>query len=190
MNITERNSLTTLGLPLPLYKSIVIADAEHEGEQFFIALGLDRKLTADVKTRSLDREDRDIQEQTSDRKRFGEGSYEKWYAKDRTPIALVAEGGTLAALLWFGPESFGEVGPWHTVAYRSYAPYRGKGIMKAFARFAIAKYKALRPEVKLWAAIHSGNAASIALAEKLGFKRVGDATAETAQIVMVQRREV
>lgn len=181
-------------LPTLLYQAVPIAEATHNEETFLIVMGLDRDLVRQLKEYSLDESDTAIQEQTSDRKRFGEGSYEAWYAKNRVPIALVRAGtNTLAALLWFGPETFENAPPlegkkeWHTLAYRSYAPYRGTGLMKDFARFALQTYRAFRPQVVLWAGIHADNAASAGLAGKLGFERFENTLGSPAQIIMVEK---
>jgi len=186
IDIRKRPEADSLKLPIPLYVSVPIADADKDGERFLLVAGLSTAQVVELKAHSLDEGDSDIQSQTSDRKRFGEGSYEVWYAKNRIPFALVhepsavsglrARPGKLAALAWFGPEMF-EGAPalppgkeWHTVAYRSYVPFRGKGLMKGFARFTMGIYLACRPEAVLWAGIHADNAASIGLAEALGFR--------------------
>lgn len=195
MEITKGSNVTDIKLPVPPYTSLVIADAVHGDDKFTVVIGLDEKLVRQLKAYSSDTEDTAIQNETSDLKRFGEGSYETWYAKDRTPFGLVhTETGALAALAWFGPEEFPNAPPlahpktWHTIAYRSYVPFRGKGFMKAFCRFCIETYGTFRPEVRLWAGIHSDNISSIKLAEALGFERVDSpAATESSQIVMVQR---
>lgn len=194
MEITERPTLGSLTLPIPLYQAVPIADATQNEETFLIVIGLDWDLVRQLKAYSLDESDTAIQEQTSDRKRFGEGLYEAWYQKDRAPVALVHSGtGVLAALLWFGPETFKNAPPlegkkeWHTIAYRSYAPYRGRGLMKDFARFALKTYRAFRPQAVLWAGIHTGNAASAGLAGKLGFERLEDAERNASQIIMIEK---
>lgn len=166
---------------------------ETDEGTFSIVAGLDEKLVADVKKKSLDLTDTDIQENTSDRKRFGEGSYEEWYSKNRTPFALVHEDtSALAALVWFGPKPLGRKSlkylseeerstelqqnedTWHTLVYRSYMPFRGKGLMSAFVRTCIQKYKETYPEAKLWVGVSGENVASIGLALKLGFTRRED----------------
>ena len=125
-------------LPPALYEGIVIGQmTSRDGLKFYITAGLDRALVAELKSRSLDLHDTEIQKNTSDRERFGEGSYEEWYAKGRTPFALVEQNtGALAALVWFGPKPLGRkslrhLSPeelaeecrqpdtgWHTIVYR------------------------------------------------------------------------
>lgn len=196
MHIIEHTGADDIKFPLPLYASAPIADATHGDDTFTIMAGLDEALVRQLTAYSLDPADTAVQNETSDRKRFGEGSYEAWYAKDRTPFALVrTTDKKLAALLWFGPEVFAgapalpSTEEWHTVAYRSYAPFRGKGLMKDFSRFAIGAYQTLRPSARLWAAIHSDNIASIKLAEALGFEQTDRLVpAESSQVVMVQKR--
>ncbi len=179
-----------LRLPIPLYAMFHIADAiSSDKANFFVVAGLDENLVAQLKKYSLDDADTDLQENTSDKKRFGEGSYEEWYAKKRIPFALVnAKTGTLAALAWFGPKPLGErsmkhlseeereeakkkdAGDWHTISFRCYGPYRGKGLMTAFTRFAMERYEKAFPKARLWTVANAHNKASSALAEKLGFK--------------------
>lgn len=173
---------------LPLF-SIQKLDtiSSKDGEEFTIMLGLDEDLIAQLRAYSLDMSDTDLQANTSDFKRFGEGSYEEWYAKDRTPYALVDKKGTLAALAWFGPKPLGrkslrylspkeiaeeskqDVSDWHTIVYRSYQPYRGKGLMSPFMQYVITDYKKRYPHAKLWAGVSTKNEASIALAKRFGF---------------------
>jgi Acetyltransferase (GNAT) family len=175
---------------IPLYESHPLGSIRSkDGRIFSILIGLDRDLVSQLKERSLDTSDIELQNNTSDFKRFGEGSYEEWYEKDRTPYALVSEDGKLAALAWFGSKPLGrkslrflsdeelakeneqEKTHWHTIVYRSYAPFRGIGVVTPFVRFAMNDYKKRYPDAKLWAGISTDNAASIALATKLGFKQ-------------------
>lgn len=174
--------------PLPMYSMQKLDTIPSpEGIPFDIMLGLDKDLVAQLKQLSLDTSDADLQANTSDFKRFGEGSYEEWYGKDRTPYALTDAMGKLAALAWFGPKPLGrkslkylspeelakehsqEKSEWHTIVYRSYEPYRGKGLMSPFMRYVIADYKKRYPEAKLWAGVNAANAASVGLAQKFGF---------------------
>jgi RimJ/RimL family protein N-acetyltransferase len=177
--------------PLPetlaLYEQVPLGTlAGKDGTPFAFVVGLDRALVDDLRAKSLDESDVALQQFTSDHARFGEGSYEKWYAKGRTPFALVAPSGALAACAFFGPKALGEkslkhlseaeralpvpdAGEWHTLAFRSYAPFRGQGLMKPFVRAATAAYLARHPQARLWVAIQSDNVASRGLAEALGF---------------------
>ena len=158
-----------------------------DGTSFDILVGLDAALVAQVREHSLNIGDKELQENTSDYKRFGAGSYEEWYSKERTPYALVDGVGKLAALAWFGPKPLGrkslrylsaeelakegmqEKSDWHTIVYRSYAPYRGTGLMTEFMEKITEDYLQRYPDAKLWAGISMKNAASVALAKKLGY---------------------
>ncbi|MDP4114320.1 MAG: hypothetical protein Q8924_19655, partial [Bacillota bacterium] len=102
--------LQELRLPIPLYATFHIGNAiGRDGDGFMVFSGLDKNLVSQLKKYSLDEGDKELQENTSDKKRFGEGSYEEWYAKNRVPFALVnAKTGTLAALAWFGPSPLGQ----------------------------------------------------------------------------------
>ncbi len=161
-----------------------------DGKEFWIVVGLDTGLVAELKEKSLDDTDEEIQKNTSDRARFGEGSYEEWYGKDRVPFALIdTENDALAALAWFGPKPLGrkslkhlseeerkqderlmDAGDWHTIVYRAYKPYRGTGLMKAFVGFAMDTYRTAYPRSKIWAGIFADNPASRGLMTGLGFK--------------------
>lgn len=157
------------------------------GEVFDIVIGLDHPLVDQLVSHSRNDEDDALHRHTSDRLRFGEGSYEDWFGKKRTPYALVAKNGDLAAIAWFGPKPIGRKslrylseeelkkeyalgdGDAHTVVYRSYPPYRGMGLMTKFMQFVINDYKVRHPNAKLWAGVSTHNEASVALATKLGF---------------------
>ncbi len=176
-------------IPIPIYSAVRIGSMRsRDGDQFSIFAGLSEALAAQLKLKSLDESDTEIQNNTSDRVRFGEGSYEEWYGKGRVPFALVDAEGNLAALTWFGPKPLGrkslrhlsaeeraqdertlDAGDWHTVVYRAYDPYRGKGLMKAFLKGTMDLYRTAYPDSKIWAGIYAENPASIGLVTKLGF---------------------
>jgi len=124
-----------------------------------------------LEERSVDHADEELEKNTSDRKRFGEESYEVWYAKGRFPFALVSPEGTLAAIIWYGPDRIptGDDGEWSTIAFRSYRPYRGTGIMRDFSRRVIEEHGRDCPGNRLWLETHVTNAAGLALYRKLGF---------------------
>lgn len=194
--------------PFPLYETVEIANATGDDQKtFHITMGLNKELVAQLRAYSMNPADKELTI-TSDRERFGEGSYETWYAKGRTPFALVDDASeALAAIVWFGPKPLGrkplkllskkerqederllDAGDWHTIVFRSYPPFRGKGLMKDLIRFTIMRYKEIYPEAKLWASIDARNAASMTLAVKLGFTKqetqVDDA--ENGRIIMIQ----
>jgi len=159
-------------LPLPVYASHTIGSMRmSDGTALSVVFGLSKEMAEALKAHALDDTDEELQKNTSDRARFGTGSYEDWYAKDRYPFALVTDTGALAALIWLGPQAFPgeEAGEWDTMAFRSYVPYRGKGIMTPFGRFAIQTYLALKPGHRIWLETDATNAAAIGLYEKLGF---------------------
>lgn len=160
-------------VPLPLYESHNIADVVLvDGTECSLFLGLSQDHVQKLQERSLDTNDTAVQELTSDRKRFGEGSYEAWYKKGRVPFALVEkETQNLAALVWFGKEGLhDEEGDWHTIAYRSYEPYRGKKMMKPLTQHVFDIYKTYYPSAHFWAGIDAKNPASAGLALALGFE--------------------
>jgi hypothetical protein len=187
MEITSSKELV---LPIPLFAMEQLAiGTGRDGTVFEIIAGLDEKLVEQLKQYSLDESDVELQENTSDKKRFGEGSYPEWYAKGRVPFVLIEKNsGTLAAISWLGPKPLGQksmkylsddeiskektmdAGEWHTISYRCYGQFRGKGLMRSFVQFTIDAYMQKYPNGKLWAIINTKNMASDALAEKLGFK--------------------
>ena len=175
---------------IPIYTSEPLGTIRaRDGEDYNIHIGLDRLQVQELKEKSLDDSDTELQQNTSDRKRFGEGSYEDWYSKERTPYSLLSRDGALAAIAWFGPKPIGRKSlkylseeelakelqqpksDWHTIVYRAYQPYRGKGLMVNFVRFVMDDYRKRHPDAKLWAGVNTKNQASMALAVKLGFKQ-------------------
>lgn len=205
MEIALLKEAVPRAVPLPLYTSILIGRAKNkEGKPLSLYIGLDAQMVERLKHLSLDTSDTDLQENTSDLKRFGEGSYEEWYAKERVPFALVDDASSaLAALAWFGPKPLArkslkhlseeeakkegeqETGDWHTIVFRSYPPFRGTGIMKEFVRMTIEVYEQLYPSARLWAGIARSNAASIALASKLGFT-IDESLSDPSWVCMVK----
>lgn len=191
--MTEIEMLAELQeLSIPLYTSVHLGTLrQDDGTEYHIVAGLDRELVRRLRERSLDETDTDIQQNTSDKKRFGtQAAYEEWYKKGRTSFALVhKDSGEIAALAWFGPKPLGrkslrflseaelkeegsqKSGDWHTIVYRSYSRFRGKGLMTPFMRFAMNEYLKFYPNAKLWAGLSTDNAPSIALATKLGFRK-------------------
>jgi hypothetical protein len=180
-------------LPLPLFGMIKIGTLlSRENEEFSIWIGADEDTVAKLKAKSMDESDVEIQNNTSDRARFGADAYREWYSKDRTPFTLLASDGSLAAFAWFGPKPLGRKSlkylseedrakegeqredVWHTLVYRSYMPYRGKGLMTDFVRFATDIYIKQYPKAKFWVGMSADNAGSAALATKLGYKRRDD----------------
>lgn len=183
----ESNNVTS-SFPLPLFETKELGvQIGKTGERFKILAGLSKELVAQLVEKSLATSDVEIYNKTSDPQRFGTGSYEEWYSKNRTPFALVHSSGALAAIAWYGPkplgrkslrhltaeelehEHEGNEGDWHTIVYRSYPPFRGTGLMKEFVRFTIDAYKKSYPGIRLWAGINSENPASTGFATSLGF---------------------
>lgn len=191
LEIIENKGVRRLSLPLLMYTSITLTTVRstNDGDEFEIAAGLKKSSADEVRKHALDESDTELQKNTGDRKRFGENSYENWYLKDRTPFGLIhKKTGVLAAFIWFGPEPLGqEPGEWHTIGYRSYNPFRGKGLMKDFSKFSMKIYSASRPGVHYWAAINQDNKASIALASSLDLTvSEENSNSETGSIVMIK----
>jgi hypothetical protein len=190
MKIMPRGKEETYSLPLPIYSSIHIADAiNREGKEFDILVGLDKKYVEKLRAFAADEKDTDLQNFTSDRQRFVEGTYEYWYEKSRSLFALIhKQDDDLAAVVWFGPKPLGAKSPkfggpseeknggerevqseWHTISFRCYPRYRGQGMMKVFTQFAMEQYKKHFPHVKFWGGMDDRNGASAKLFQDLGF---------------------
>ena len=194
--------------PPIIYNTVKIADAvSKEGENFSIFAGWDKKMVEQLKNLSSDKKNVELQNNTSDFIRFSEGSYEQWYKKRRTPFALIHNNtNALAGVAWFGPKLLGRKSikhlnekelkeneislnndNWHTISYRCYPNFRGKGLTKKFVAFVMDVYLKNVPHVKLWAGINTENIASEKLAEGLGFKRFDKLSDDNSHhIVMVK----
>ena len=185
MKIAERENMENYSLPLPMYKTIHIADAIcREGREFDVLVGLDKIRVAQLRELSADETDTDLQDFTGDWKRFVKGTYEYWYQKSRSIFALVhKQDDSLAAVVWFGPKSLGKksikfsgtderkvASDWHTISFRAYPGHRGKGMMKNFTQFAMDTYKRHFPHVKFWAGTDDRNGAGKKLLLDLGFE--------------------
>ena len=193
MKINSYHRTDSLSFPLPLHHSICIGEAIwNEEGRFFIFAGLDERLVTELKRLSQDTRDTELRKHTSDRARFGKGAYEEWYAKGRTPFALIEQKtGALAALAWLGPKAMpaGSAPPLpnqQTLAYRCYPKFRGRGLMKDFVNFVITTYLASVPNATLWTEVNTENTASSALAEKLGFKTIKTKETERKKIIMIR----
>ncbi len=172
-------------LPLPIFTSIHIADAiSKDGDEFDLLVGLEKKYAQQLKELSEDESDVDLQNFTGDRRRFVEKTYEHWYKKNRTPFGLIhKQTDTLAAIIWFGPKPLGKKSikfggkeegktdsDWHTISFRSYPNFRGRGMMKNFGKFVIDFYKRYFINIKFWTGTDDRNNAFTKLITDLGFE--------------------
>lgn len=206
MNIRPIKTPKEFLLPPPIFTSEIIAEATAKGGALFrITLGLNEDGVQQIRQYALDESDEALA-MTSDRKRFGEGSYETWYQKNRTPFALIhAHTGKVAAFAWFGPKPLGKKSMkylsqeeqhedtvkansenWHTISYRSYGAFRGTGLMTPFVTYVTDFYTNAMEGAKIWAIINADNPASAALAQKIGFKSVGEENSDPEFLVMVK----
>ncbi len=177
-------------LPIPIFHEYIIGEAATDDSgDFFVVAGLSPDHVATLSARSFDTTDEVLQKYTSDYERFGIGSYEKWYAKNRVPFALITKKtGELAALIWFGPKPLGrrpikrlsaaelnvdertlDSGEWDTVSFRSYPPFRGKNLMVDFFTFVTDLWHTKHSGRRIWFGVEKKNAAGIGFAKKLGF---------------------
>jgi hypothetical protein len=183
-----------LVLPLPLFASIELGTLEgKDGTLFSIVAGLDEPAVSQLKERSLDMSDVELQNNTADYKRFGTGKYEDWYSKSRVPFVAFDPGKRLAAIVWFGADeppaltndhAFPQKN-WDTIAFRSYAPYRGAGIMSPMSRFVVAMHAKVAPDRTLWLETNVDNEAGKYLFHKLGFADVGNSV-RNGRLVMTR----
>ena len=182
--VINKKTFTDFSLPLPIYTSVKLAEAiDQQGEAYELFVGIEKKYAEQLKQLSLNESDVELQNNTGDRRRFGEGSYEEWYEKNRTPFVLIHQPtDKLAALVWFGPKSLGKKSikfcseeqdipqnNWHTAVWRAYPTFRGKGLMKDFTQFVMEVYQRQFPGIRLWAGTDVKNSAMIGLSAKLGF---------------------
>ena len=189
MRINQKSDLKIPSFPLPIYHTRNIAEAiSKEGDFFSIFVGLDKEKVSQLEKLSLDENDMEVQKNTSDKKRFGNKSYENWYKKNRIPFALIHSAtNSLAALIWFGPESLNRKSEnWHTVAWRSYPSFRGKGLMKEFAKFAMDIYSKKISNAKFWITVKKENIGSIKLAKFLGFHELENTPASNVYFIMIK----
>jgi hypothetical protein len=203
MEIAIEPSKLPQAVPIGLFEKHFIGSAENNGESFDVYLGLDENLASQLQKYSLDTSDADLQKNTSDYERFGKGSYEEWYSRGRVPFALVhRDTGALAALVWFGPKALGTKSlkhvtakeresenlaidsNWHTIAFRSYSPFRGGGIMKAFTIAVTQVYRNYFPQARLWTSNTRTNIPSVKLSEKLGY-RIDESLSDKETVTMV-----
>ena len=75
---------------------------------------------------------------------------------------------------------------WHTIAFRSYPPYRGTGIMRKFADAVTTVYMNYYPEGRLWTTNVRNNISSIALSEKLGYK-IDESLSDEKTVTMIKK---
>lgn len=190
MKIISLKNLPDFALPLPIYHSVRLADAiGKDGEEFGVFVGLNEKCVEQLKKFSLNKDDVELQNNTGDKERFGEGLYEDWYAKNRTPFCLIHKRtDALAALVWLGPKPLftNDNNNWQVISWRSYPPFRRKGIMKNFTQFAMDVYKKSVPDAKIWTTIKRNNFGSAQLAVNLDFE-ILDEVSDDLSLVMVKK---
>lgn len=196
--VPRKESVVPHGEPPPIFSSTFVAWLACPGlDRLSVQYGLDTHAVSKLRDKSLNRDDVELANNTSDKRRFGDGSYERWYAKSRYPFVLTDQDHELAGLIWFGPEPVPNgvqldqgalVQEWDTIAFRSYPPYRGKGIMTAFSLMLLKLHKTMRPGRGLWLETRPHNKAGIALYRKLGFSAVGEDAQKNIVMVLDSRK--
>ncbi len=210
LKITKCRDITEIEFPQPLYESEKIASATHETlGAFTVYAGLSENHAQNIKRYSLDKNDKALQENTSDYKRFGLVDYEQRYQKKpRTQIILVHDSSDeVAAFIWFGPRNlpadleeintqesqdiesklYDAQGQWYTSSYRTYGVYRGARITSTFATFVLDLYRQLYPDTPMWLAVQMDNQPAIALYKKLAFTTFARDTNENEYIMNLTR---
>ncbi|HEY4513591.1 MAG TPA: hypothetical protein VJH06_03725 [Candidatus Paceibacterota bacterium] len=185
MKIFPKENLLNFSLPLPIFNSLHIADAIcQRGDEFDVLVGMEKKYAEQLKQLSEDESDVDLQNYTGDKERFVVGSYEDWYKKNRTPFILVhKQTDTLAAIIWFGPKPLGKKSmkfgsnderkidsDWHTVSFRAYPLFRGRGMMVNFTKFVFDIYRKHFPNSVFWTGSDDRNTVFLKFISELGFK--------------------
>lgn len=163
---------------MPLFATARIAGFENGGHVYAITLGFSEDVAQSLIAHAKDESDDALRAFTGDAERFASlDSYANWYRKDRTAFALIEEKTeALAACIWFGekeppvavPQQEGRT--YHTASFRSYPPYRGKGLMKPFARFVLDTYQKQFGDVCIWLSTSEDNTVALGLYHALGFK--------------------
>jgi len=147
---------------------------------FGLEYGLDEGLVEQVITYSNSESDKDLREATSDKERFKDfDAYTQWYKKGRFPFGFTDERGILASLIWYGPaqppmlNNQGRPEPdqkWDTIAFRSYPPFRGQGLMRAFVDAVLRRHASDRSDHNIWLSVKAENMRAQELYRSLGFE--------------------
>jgi len=141
--------------------------------------GPDERLVEQVITYSNSESDKDLREATSDKERCKEvDAYTQRDKKGSFPFELTDERGILASLIWYGPaqppmlNNQGRPEPdqkWDTIAFRSYPPFRGQGLMRAFVDAVLRRHASDRPDHNMWLSVKAENMRAQELYRSLGF---------------------
>lgn len=125
---------------------------------------------------SQDDTDTVLHQNTRDATRFTKEHLHTWLAKERCMYTLM-DGDILAAVIWHGPAQPPSTNSTDfssrecdTIAFRSYKPYRGLGLMHPFAQLVLCSYLGTRPHNTLWLEVDKNNLQAIELYKKLSFK--------------------
>ena len=199
LTITTTKDLSEIDFPMKIYDSVQIGTAVASEESlgtFTLYAGLSKEHVAHVKEYSLNKDDVDLQKNTSDFARFGEGDYEERYdKKERHSFSLVHDDTqTLASLIWFGPRDLpesvaierSEDQKWDTVAFRTYGIFRGVGITSGFSAHVIDAYQKRFSDHKIWLAAPGEYKAAMGLYKKLGFQDTGEVDDGGKTIMILQ----
>ena len=184
--------ITTLAdlptIPLIPYTSTTIAEVTiHPFGICDIVVGLTKETVDKLFFHSADTTDTALGF-TQDAQRFANHeSYVSWFKKGRIPFALLhRDTSSLMAVAWIGEASIPELEAenQHTVAYRSYLPYRGGGFMTSFMTYVLETYKKRNPDCLFWVRIDPQNTPSLSFAQKLGFTTRVISAPHTDRIVL------
>lgn len=149
--------------------------------------GLDASMAEALTARSADKEgDPGLFRYVDDGDAFSSPEACLAWAGGKDVFVCTTGTGGLAALVWLTPkplpitlpegESLAEVAPeaWDAMSFRSYPPYRGRGIMQPFGSEVVAWHDAYRSGRALWLQVDAEFTPAQVLYTELGFRPVGD----------------
>jgi hypothetical protein len=174
MKIIHKNNLQELKLPPPASEVIHIADAiGRDGQEYDVYVGIEKKYFPQIKKFLLKENFVDLQ------------------AENQTAFSMVhKQTNALAAVILFAPEKLMMSDEnWHRLAWRSYTPFRRRGLTANFLKYAIEIYIKNFPFAKIWTRIPLDRPAKIKLLEELGFEAKSD-IAETTSVIFIYRNSL
>jgi len=182
MHIKSTRDNIPLSDPLEIYKRIEIGKARND-ETYSIYLGLNKKDADQLTAYAADKNDKALQQNTSDYERFVEKGYGNWYSKGRFPFILINDATKeLAAIIWVGPKQLpkgkflkplAQKNPcFYTFAIRAFGKYRGKGLVTPFLNFISKVIEDGIEDSIVWLIVEKANEPAKGLYKKFGFEKV------------------
>lgn len=174
--------------------------------RYSLSSGLTKSLIQDLLAFTHNEPDPFVRATTSDWRggqgRFGSlANFARWVGQGRTIYSLVSQDAHLAGIIWFGerqipsarfllPPDLDTSRYGLTFGIRLYGSARGAGLATTFARRSLTHFTGLPAyfAVKakgIWLETSADNAASIALASKLGAKRLASSFGDRGRALLV-----